>query len=452
MRLLMITAGAGGMYCGSCLRDNALASELMSRGHDVALLPIYTPTLTDEPNVSEHHVFFGGISVYLEQHFPVFRHSPWILDKIWDSGSVLRAVTGGSLGGTDPKLLGELTVSTLKGEAGFQAKEIAKLVHWVRHEKPFDVIVLPNSLLVGLAEPLARATGLPIACTLQGEDLFIDQLPDPYKDETRRLIARQAKHVDRFLAVSDYYASYMAEYLELPRDRIETVPLGITLSGHAPVDGAEERPFTVGYFARIAPEKGLHVLAEAYQILRGELGLAEARLEVAGYMGGEFKGYLAEIESQLTRAGLGAEFSYRGTLDRAEKIRFLQRLDVVSVPSPYAEPKGLYLLEALANGVPFVQPSHGAFPEIHAQTGGGVLTEPGDRHKLAEALLGLAREPERRRELGRRGAEAVRERFGAVRMAERAEAVLGDLARGRVASRAGGRTMTTVATATERTG
>ncbi len=428
MRLLMITAGAGGMYCGSCVRDNALASELMSRGHDVSLLPIYTPTLTDEANVSDGHVFFGGISVYLEQHFPLFRRTPWILDKIWDSSAVLRAFTGGSVGGTDPKLLGDMTVSTLRGEAGFQAKEIAKLVHWLRHEQPFDVIVLPNSLLVGLAEPLARASGRPIACTLQGEDLFIEQLPDPYKDETKRLIARQAKHVDLFLAVSDYYASFMAESLDLPRERIETVPLGITLSGHALVARAEERPFTVGYFARVAPEKGLHVLAEAYRILRGELGLEAGRLEVAGYMGDESRGYLAEIGRELDAAGLGSEFSYHGTLDRAEKIRFLQQLDVVSVPSPYVEPKGLYLLEALANGVPFVQPSHGAFLEIHERTGGGLLTEPGDARQLAEVLLELAREPERRRELGRRGGEAVREKYGVAQMAERTEVVLADLA------------------------
>ena len=74
------------MYCGSCLRDNALAAELIARGHDVTLLPVYTPTLTDEPNVSAGRpVFFGGISVYLQQHFAFFRHTPWLLDRLWDS-------------------------------------------------------------------------------------------------------------------------------------------------------------------------------------------------------------------------------------------------------------------------------------------------------------------------------------------------------------------------------
>ncbi len=73
------------MYCGSCLRDNALAAELLARGHDVLLTPVYTPTRTDERNVSGAHVFFGGISVYLEQHASIFRHTPRLLDRLWDS-------------------------------------------------------------------------------------------------------------------------------------------------------------------------------------------------------------------------------------------------------------------------------------------------------------------------------------------------------------------------------
>jgi len=85
MRILSITAGAAGMYCGSCLRDNALAAELIAEGHDVILLPLYTPTLTDEVNVSSGKVFFGGISVYLEQKSALFRQLPPIVDRLWDS-------------------------------------------------------------------------------------------------------------------------------------------------------------------------------------------------------------------------------------------------------------------------------------------------------------------------------------------------------------------------------
>ena len=83
MKITYITAGAGGMYCGSCIRDNALATALTRKGHDVTLLPLYTPTRTDEENVSQQRVFFGGISVYLEQYVSLFRKTPWLLDRLW---------------------------------------------------------------------------------------------------------------------------------------------------------------------------------------------------------------------------------------------------------------------------------------------------------------------------------------------------------------------------------
>ena len=69
------------MYCGTCLRDNSLARELIRQGHDVLLVPMYTPTLTDDENVSSERIFFGGISVYLQQHYPLFRKLPAFLDK-----------------------------------------------------------------------------------------------------------------------------------------------------------------------------------------------------------------------------------------------------------------------------------------------------------------------------------------------------------------------------------
>src|SRR5688500_18815558 len=92
MKILQITAGAAGMFCGSCTRDNALARELLSRGHDVTLVPVYTPTSPDEPNVSRSHVLFGGISVYLQQHSAIFRRTPRFLDRVLDAPGVIGAL------------------------------------------------------------------------------------------------------------------------------------------------------------------------------------------------------------------------------------------------------------------------------------------------------------------------------------------------------------------------
>jgi glycosyltransferase involved in cell wall biosynthesis len=429
VRILQITAGAGGMYCGSCLRDNALAAELLARRHDVLLLPVYTPTLTDEENVSDGHVFFGGISVYLEQHVPLFRKSPAVLDRLWDRAAVIRAATGRGVS-VDPDDLGGLTVSTLKGEEGFQAKEFRKLLGYLDGLPAFDLVVLPNSLLISLAPALKRALGSPVVCTLQGEDLFLEGLREPYRAESKALIARHAASVDGFVATSAYYADFMAGYLGLDRRKVHAVPLGIKLDGHHPAEGPRSGPFVFGYLARIAPEKGLHLLAEAYRTLRREHGLGESRLAVAGYMAPADRGYLADVTARLREWGLDGEFHYHGALDREAKIAFLQSIDVLSVPSPYAEPKGLYLLEALANGVACVQPRHGAFPEVLARTGGGLLFEPNDAHSLAAQLLTLARDPDAARALGRRGAAGVREHHSVARMADRALEVYASVVQG----------------------
>ena len=419
MRILQITAGAGGMYCGSCLRDNALAAELMARGHDVSLLPIYTPTRTDERNVSEDQVLFGGISVYLQQHVPLLRRPPAILDKIWDSAAVIRAFAGRAVS-VDAKVLGEMTVSTLRGEEGFQAKEVRKLVRFLKRQPRYEVVVLPMSLLIGLAPPLRRELGRPIVCTLQGEDLFLEGLGEPFRSQAKELIRRHAPAVDGFVATSDYYSDFMAGYLGLPREKIHTVPLGVNLAGReAPPPRERSGPFTIGYLARLAPEKGLDLLAAAYRILRRERGLPPSRLEVAGYLAPEHKGYLSGIEARVRDWGLEGELRYRGEVDRAQKVAFLRSIDVLSVPSPYAEPKGLYVLEAMGSGVPVVQPRHGAFPEVLARTGGGLLFAPKDPSDLADQILALARDPARAAELGRRGAEGVRRHYTVGRMAER---------------------------------
>ena len=411
------------MYCGSCLRDNALATELIARGHDVTLLPVYTPTLTDEPNVSGDKVFFGGISVYLEQYVPLFRKSPRWLDRLWDSTPVLQLASRRSLS-TSPKMLGELTVSMLKGEAGFQHKEISKLLEWLKHEGLPDVVSLPYSLLLGLAKPIKEALGRPICCTLQGEDLFLEGLREPYRGEAKSLIRANIRHVDVFISVSNYYAEFMLDYLGIPREKIRVVPLGINLQGYQarlkPRVDKESEPFTVGFFARIAPEKGLHVLADAYRRMRQHGRLSAARLEAAGYLAPEHQAYLKDIEREMEQAGLGGEFTYRGVLDREQKIAFLQSLDVLSVPATYDEPKGMFLLEAMACGVPLVQPRRGAFTEIIEKTSSGLLVEPDDAESLAVGILRIYNDPALREKLGQSGFEKVREHYSVALMADRA--------------------------------
>jgi len=427
MKIVALTAGAGQMYCGSCLRDNTLAAEIKAQGHDIILLPIYTPSRTDEPNVSHPKVFFGGINVWLEQHSAIFRNTPWLLDRLWDLSWVLKLASQRSIA-VNPQLLGELTVSMLRGEEGFQRKEIRKLASWLRNEAPPDIVTLPNSLLIGLARPIREAVGRPVCCTLQGEDLFLSQLQEPYRTRSVELIRANIEHVDGFAAVSEYYAEFMCRYLGIPRDKMHVVPLGVNLQGHSPDLRFRSNCFTVGYFARVAPEKGLHLLAEAYVRLRRETEFSGATLEVAGYLAPEHREYLRAIERKMKDAGMAQEICYRGVLDRLRKIDFLRNLDVLCVPCTYDEPKGLFLLEAMANGVPVVQPRRGAFPEILGKTGGGILVEPDDTASLAQGILSLWKDPALAQELGRQGAQGVREHYSASRMAARALQVYASIA------------------------
>ncbi len=426
MRILYLTGGAGQMYCGSCLRDNALATELLARGHDVTLLPVYTPTLTDEENVSHDRVFFGGVSVYLEQYVPPFRNTPGWLDRLWDSKTALQLATRRSIS-TSPKMLGEMTVSMLKGEAGFQHKEITKLLEWLKSEDRPDIVSLPYSLLLGLAKPIKDAIGVPVCCTLQGEDLFLEGLQEPFRSQAKDLIHTHLEHVDTFISVSKYYADFMPRYLGIPREKIRVVPLGINLTGFDRAPQRSSEIFTIGYFARVAPEKGLHILADAYRRLRKIGSLSNTRLEVAGYLAPEHRKYLDDIQREMSDAGLAEEFTYRGVVDREEKIAFLQGLDLLSVPATYDEPKGIFLLEAMACGVPVVQPRRGGFTEIVEQTGGGILVNPDDVDSLAEGLLQLAQDSEMRKSLSDSGFTRMRHFYSVARMADHAIGVYEDL-------------------------
>ena len=262
-----------------------------------------------------------------------------------------------------------------------------------------------------------------MTCTVQGDDLFLEQLPEPWRSQSLDLIRASIKDVDLFIAVSDFYVDVMNTYLGIPRDRIRVVPLGINMDGHTVQTVRTSSSYTVGFFGRIAPEKGLHVLVDAYRRLRTRPGVPRTRLLAAGYMLNEHRDYFAGIQRNIREWGLADEFHYAGAPDRAGKIAVYQQMDVFSMPATYAEPKGFTLIEAMANGVPIVQPSRGAFSEIVQNTGGGLLVKPDDPEALADGLFALLTDRNRAGELGRAGADGVRRHYTVEQMAARAEGV-----------------------------
>jgi glycosyltransferase involved in cell wall biosynthesis len=423
MKITYITAGAAGMYCGSCMRDNTLVAALARQGHDALLVPTYTPIRTDEEDVSQPRVFFGGINVYLQQKLGLFRHTPWFLDRLLDARGLLRWVSRFAVK-TRAEDLGDLTVSMLQGEHGRQRKEVAKLVAWLAEEVKPEILNLTNALLSGMVHELKKRIKAPVLCSLQGDDIYLEALPEPFRGQCMQLIREHCREIDGFLATSTYYADFMADYFAIPRARIHVVLPGINLTGHGgPRSREPNGQFTIGYFARICPEKGLHVLAEAFCLLRKEPGVGRCRLHVAGWLGENNRAYFEDIQHRLKEAGLADDFAHVEAPDHDSKVRFLRDIDVLSVPTTYREPKGLYILEALANGVPVVQPRHGSFPELIEATGGGLLVQPDDPHDLAKALRRMLEDHAVRTEMGRKGKEVVHARFHAERMAQETAAV-----------------------------
>lgn len=413
MNIVLLTPGAGGMYCGACMRDNALASALRKLGHDALLLPLYTPLTTDEPDNSYDRIFFGGINVFLQQKSAVFRKTPEWMDNRLDNKALLRMALGIGVK-TEPKELGELTISMLKGEDGFQAKELNKLTAWMsEHVKP-DVICLSNALLCGMTHRLRETLKTPIVCTLQGEDYFLDGLPEAQRSEAWSLLQKRAADVDAFIGVSRYYGDTMRARMNLPAEKVHAIYNGIDLSGYGPK--ANDGPPTIGFLSRMAPEKGLRTLVRAFKLVREKM--PAAKLHIAGSKTAGDEAFVNEVTAEIKRDNLHPHITFSPNVDRAGKIAFLQSLSVLSVPAEYGESFGLYVVEALACGVPVVQPRHGAFPELIEATGGGILYEPGKVEELAAKLCELLGDSARRSALGEKGRAAVLERFSLERMAK----------------------------------
>ena len=419
MKIVHLTAGAGGRICGSCLHDNTLVRALRARGRDAILLPAYVPTTTDEENVAERRVVLGGVNVWLQENVPLFRHTPRFLDRLLDSRRLLEWLSSRT-GSTRPADLGPLTISTLMGEEGRQRKEVEKLGAWLAAEIRPDVVHLSNALLVGLAREIRRRTGARIVCSLSGEDIFIGQLPEPHRGRVRDLLRERAADVDRFVALNRFFADFMANLLAVPADRIEVVPHGVDVAAFpsAAPDLAARRAarggrLVIGFLARACPEKGLDQLIAALPLLARD---RDVEVLAAGATVDAERDYLARCLTRAT-AVAGSRFRWLGQVDRAGKLALFAASDVFVMPTTHPEAKGLPVIEALAAGVPVVAPAHGTFPELLDDERAGLLHAPRDPRALAAAVARVLDDPRLAVRLGEHGHALVRRRHTADLMA-----------------------------------
>ena len=422
MRIIHITAGTGNFYCGTCLRDHALVKGLQKLGHDAIMVPLYLPLVTESVNHYESPLFFGGINVYLQQISAFFRKTPQWFDRIFDT-KILLTLASQKTGLTKPRDLGELTLSTLKAENGFQIKELKRLINWLKKMNKPDVVCLSNALLLGFASPIIRALHVPVVCSLQGEDSFLDNLPEPYANQCWMILKEQAEIISAFVAVSKYYAECMQPRLEIPAKKMHVIYNGIDLQGFD-VHKSNNIDPVIGYLAQMIPGKGLETLVDAFIVLKERNRIQNLRLHIAGSQTPADVIFVNRLQEKLAVSGYSDQVQFSPNIERKEKLKFFNELTVFSVPATYGESFGLYVIEALAAGVPVVQPRHAAFPEILEMTKGGICYEPDNLESLVANLEALILNKPKRECLGKQGKESVFKLFSQEVMAQNVLKVL----------------------------
>lgn len=403
------------------MHDNALSRALSAEGWNIQLVPTYTPIRTDESDFSVDKVLFGGINVYLQQKIPFLRYLPSIFDRFLDSPWLIRKVTSRAME-TDGAMLGSLAYSMLLGSRGNQRKEVKKICRWMNLARP-DVLIFSNILIGGCIEDIQQVVDCPVLVTLQGDDVFLDSLKPPYRSQCINRVKEIACKVDGFIVQSQFFKKYMCDYFSLDPHKVHVTPLGLEVADYSSFLNRAEAGMargtqTIGYLARIAPEKGLHHLVEAFIKLKSMSGTEDVRLRVAGWLSPENQAYADEQWTRLNECGLEGAYQYDGAVDREAKLEFFRNIDLLSVPTAFQEPKGLYALEAMAAGIPVVLPAHGAFPELLEDSGGGLLFEPGNETELANAIAELLLDSKRRLRLGGLGQQFVHQHRNALVMAE----------------------------------
>jgi len=418
MQVVHIVPGSGGsFYCGNCLRDSAHIQSLQKAGLKVVKIPMYLPIFSDEHDLGEIPVFYGAISLYLKHTIPFLRKAPAWIDKILNSGPALK-LAAKMAGSTNPKGLEDMTISMLLGEQGEQKKELDHLVNWIsEHSRP-DVIHLSNALLMGLARQIREKLNVLVVCTLQDEDTWVNAMDDTFRNKTWNIMRERARDVDAFFAVSEFYASRMKDQLDIPEDKLYTHPISLDPEEYTFQNSREKEP-VIGFISRMCRENGLEVLVDAFILLKQMDDLKSTRLMITGGNTGDDDSYIRKIKDKIRTAGLGEEVVFHKDFENEGRHDFFSKVSVISVPVLEGEAFGLYLIEAMASGIPVVQPALGAFPEIINKSGGGIHYSPNDPATLAGSLAGLLRNPEKLGMLSKNGRMGIEKHFNIHIQAER---------------------------------
>lgn len=407
LKIIHIIPGSGGsFYCGNCLRDSKYFESLRKMGHDVVKIPMYLPLFSDEHDLNDVPVFYGAISIYLKQLYPVFRNAPAWFDQILNSKPLLK-LAASMAGSTRARGLEDMTISMLQGEKGKQHEELDRMTDWMKdHYKP-DVIHLSNALLLGLAPKLKEKLKVPIVCSLQDEDVWVDIMTDPNRKRVWELMSEDAAYVDHFISVSDYFKTVSIEKMKIPQEKITSIHIGVDPDEYPWMNSGEKKR-NIGFISRMSYDNGLDIFVDSFIILKKQPEYKDVKLIVTGGKTGDDKSYIRKIKRKLRKNGLLKEVDFHKEFEGEGRKDFFAKTAILSVPVRNGEAFGIYIVESLASGIPVVQPALGAFPEVLATSGGGIIYEENNPEHLANAMRQLLDEPARLSQLsleGRKGVE-----------------------------------------------
>jgi glycosyltransferase involved in cell wall biosynthesis len=410
MNIAHIIPGSGGsFYCGNCLRDSKIFHALRSQGQNAIKIPMYLPLFSNDHENGKTPVFYGAINIYLKQLYPIFRYAPKWFESILNSKPMLKLASG-MAGSTRARGLEEMTISMLMGEHGKQKDELDKLVNWLEHHFKPDVIHISNALLLGLAHKLKERLGVPIVCSLQDEDVWVDVMSPESAKMVWDLMREKAKDVDRFIAVSGYYTTFMKEKLGISDSQISTLYLGVDPNDYHFIN-ATQKPRNIGFISRLCPENGLDILIDAYINLKQREGNEDVNLLLTGGHTNDDNIFIKEQKIKLKKANLLDSVEFIHNFDELNRNHFFNRVMLLSVPVPHGEAFGIYLTEAMASGTPIVQPALGAFPEIVELSGGGIIYGNNTPEELADSLHNLLNDQEKVSELSENARIGVNNHF-----------------------------------------
>ncbi len=410
MNIIQIIPGSGGsFYCGNCLRDSKYVDAMRDVGHQVIKIPMYLPLFSDEHDITDIPVFYGAVSVYLKQLYPIFRKAPKWVDKLLNSKPMLK-LAASKAGSTRAKGLEEMTISMLLGEDGKQKEELERMVDWIAdHCKP-DIIHISNALLLGLAHKIREKVKVPIVCSLQDEDVWVDAMTESFRDKVWKLMGEKAKDVDAFISVSRFFADVMKERMNLPEDKLHAIHLGVDPKNYMYINSLE-KPRTIGYISRLCHENGLDIAVDGFIELKKKSGFDDVRMVVTGGSTGDDIKYIKTIKKKLQKNGLITSIDFVEEFEGDKLHDFFKKVTLITVPVRNGEAFGMYLLEAMASGVPIVQPALGAFPEIVEISEGGIIYSPNTPEKLASALESVLNDPKKMEQLSQKAYESIGSKF-----------------------------------------